>query len=297
VPPEVESSSRSAGDPQGPITRPGLAVTYEGEGVSSLERVLPLIDYVEVTPDGVAEDQGGGAVLNGAAMANIKAVSSKAKVLVHGVGLSIGSHEGYSEQYITLLDQFVKQVDVHWHSEHLGYTMVDKENLGTMLAVPKTQEVLDMICKRVSEIQDRNDLPFLLENVVHILPDYPGDYSEAEFLNALVEKTGCGLLLDVYNLECDAHNHGFDIDRFLDELDLEYVREIHVACGVEHRGLLLDIHSRRLRDSTVRLMRKVVDSAQGAVEVVTYELVSEAVPVLGHDLIAEELKRLREALL
>jgi uncharacterized protein (UPF0276 family) len=272
-------------------------VTYEGEGVSSLERVLPLIDYVEVTPDGVAEDQGGGAVLNGAAMANIKAVSSKAKVLVHGVGLSIGSHEGYSEQYITLLDQFVKQVDVHWHSEHLGYTMVDKENLGTMLAVPKTQEVLDMICKRVSEIQDRYDLPFLLENVVHILPDYPGDYSEAEFLNALVEKTGCGLLLDVYNLECDAHNHGFDIDRFLDELDLEYVREIHVACGVEHRGLLLDIHSRRLRDSTVRLMRKVVDSAQGAVEVVTYELVSEAVPVLGHDLIAEELKRLREALL
>ena len=291
------SSSRAAVDPQEKIVRPGLAVTYEGEGASFLERVLPLVNCVEVTPDGVAEDRRGDAVLNGSAMANIAAVSSKAKVLVHGVGLSIGSHEGYSEQYINLLDQFVKQVDVHWHSEHLGYTMVDNENLGTMLALPKTQEVFDMICKRVSEIQDRYDLPFLLENVVHILPDYQGDYSEAEFLNALVEKTGCGLLLDVYNLECDAQNHGFDIDRFLGELDHHHVREIHVACGVEHKGFLLDIHSRRLRDSTIGLARKVVDSAQGAVEVVTYELVSEAVPILGYDLIADEVKRLREALL
>jgi uncharacterized protein (UPF0276 family) len=296
VPPEVESSSRSAEDPQGPIARPGLAVTYEGEGISFIKGVLPLVDYVEVTPDGVAEDRGGGAVLNGTAMANIETVSSKAKVLVHGVGLSIGSHEGYSEQYIQLLDQFVKQVGVHWHSEHLGYTMVDNENLGTMLAIPKTQEALDMVCRRVSEIQERYGLPFLLENVVHILPDYPGDYSEAEFLNVLVEKTGCGLLLDVYNLECDAHNYGFDIDRFLAELEHKNVREIHVACGVEHKGFLLDIHSRRLRDSTIGLARKVVDTAQGAVEVVTYELVSEAIPVLGYELIADELKRLREAL-
>jgi uncharacterized protein len=273
-----------------------LAVTYEGQGGSFLERVLPLADYVEVTPDGVAEDRGDCAVLNGIAMANIRTVSSQAKVLVHGVGLSIGSHEGYSEQYITLLDQFVGQIDVHWHSEHLGYTMVDKESLGTMLALPKTKEVLDVICKRVSEIQARYDLPFLLENVVHVLPDYPGDYSEAEFLNVLVEKTGCGLLLDVYNLECDAHNHAFNIELFLDELDQKNVREIHVACGVEHKGFLLDVHSRRLRDSTIGLARRVVDSAQGAVAVVTYELVSEAVPVLGHEVIADELKRLREAL-
>jgi len=288
---------RTAEDPQEPVTRPGLAVTYEGEGVPFFEKVLPLVDSVEVTPDSVAESRGGGAVLNGTAMANIETVSSKVKVLVHGVGLSIGSHEGYSEQYINLLDQFVSQVSVHWHSEHLGYTMVDNENLGTMLALPKTQEVFDMLCKRVSEIQDRYDLPFLLENVVHILPDYQGDYSEAEFLNALVEKTGCGLLLDVYNLECDAHNHGFDIDRFLSELDYNNVREIHVACGVEHKGFLLDIHSRRLRDSTIGLARRVVDSAEGAVEVVTYELVSEAIPVLGYELIADELERLREALL
>jgi uncharacterized protein len=165
-----------------------------------------------------------------------------------------------------------------------------------MLTIPKTQQVFNMVCERVSEIQNRYNLPFLLENIVHILPDYPGEYSEAEFLNALSEKTECGLVLDVYNLECDAHNHGFDIDSFLAELNLKNVREIHVACGVEHKGFLLDIHSRRLRDSTIELAREVIDSAQGAVEVVTYELVREAVPILGYHVIAEELELLRETL-
>jgi uncharacterized protein len=276
---------------------PGLATTYEGESDAAFfEQVLPLLDYIEVTPDSVAEDRGGGVALNRPAMVNIDAVSREAKVLVHGVGLTIGSHEGYSQRYIGLLDQFVKQVGVYWHSEHLGYTMVDGENLGTMLAMPKTHEVFNMICERVGEVQERYDLPFLLENVVHILPDYPGDYSEAEFLDAVCEETGCGLVLDVYNLECDAHNHGFDIDSFLAELDLKNVREIHVACGVEHKDFLLDIHSRRLRDSTIELAREVIDSAQGAVEIVTYELVREAVPFLGYSAIADELKRLREAL-
>ena len=82
--------------------------------------------------------------------------------------------------------------------------MVDGENLGTMLALPKTRQALDMICERVEMIQARYRLPFLLENIVHILPDYPGDYSEAGFLNAISEQTDCSLLLDVYNLECDA---------------------------------------------------------------------------------------------
>jgi hypothetical protein len=66
-----------------------------------------------------------------------------------------------------------------------------------------------------------------------------------------------------------------------------------VACGIEHRGFLLDVHSRPTRDSTVELARRVIALASGAVEVVTYELLSEAIPVLGYDAIADELARLR----
>lgn len=214
---------------------------------------------------------------------------------MHGVGLSIGSHEGWSPTYLHLLEDFLEQVDVAWHSEHLGYTKVDNQHLGIMLAMPKTEEVLDMVCERVNKIQERYKLPFLLENIVHVIPDFPGDFSEAQFLNALVDRTGCGLILDAYNLECDAHNHGFDIPSFLNELELTKVRELHVACGVEHNGFLLDVHSQLTRSSTIQLAQHVVRRSEGSAKVVVYEFMPEAVPGLGRDAIAEELRRLRLA--
>jgi uncharacterized protein (UPF0276 family) len=195
-----------------------------------------------------------------------------------------------------LLDTLFEQLDVVWHSEHLAYTTVNGENLGTMLALPKTDQVLDMICERVSALQTRYGLPFLLENVVHLLPDFPGNYSEAGFLNALTERTGCGLLLDAYNLECDAQNNEFDIDAFLDELNMKAVREIHVACGTELEGFLVDVHTRTTRDSTIALAQHILQKAE-KVEVVTFELLHQAIPILGYQAITNELMRLRQHLL
>jgi uncharacterized protein (UPF0276 family) len=170
---------------------------------------------------------------------------------------------------------------------------VDGEHLGIMLAMPKTEEALDLVCERVRTMQERYRLPFLLENIVHVIPDFPGDYSDAGFLNALTERTGCGLILDVYNLECDAHNHGLNIPEFLDELDPTNVRELHVACGVEHNGFLLDVHSQLTRESTVDLAQYATKQLTTNAEVVVYEFMPEAVPGLGHAAIAEELRRLR----
>jgi uncharacterized protein len=162
-----------------------------------------------------------------------------------------------------------------------------------MLAMPKTEDALDMVCRRVDTIQARYQLPFLLENIVHVIPDAPGDYSEAGFLNALAERTGCGLILDAYNLECDAHNHGFDIPAFLNELDASHVRELHVACGVEDNGFLLDVHSREARPSTLNLAQEVVRKAGGRARGVTYEFMPEAIAGLGHDAIVGQLCELR----
>jgi uncharacterized protein (UPF0276 family) len=276
--------------------RPGLGMTYECHNPALLERVLPLVDYLEVTPDALAQSSEGEVFLQSAAIAELQNASKAVKLIVHGVGLSIASHEGWSEQYVRLLDDFMEQLDVVWHSEHLGYTRVDGEHLGTMLAPPKTVEALDLICERVCRLQARYGKPFLIENIVHLLPDPPGDYTDAEFLNLLAAQTGCSFILDVYNLECDAQNYCFDIPGFLADLNLGCVHELHVACGVEYRGFLLDVHSRPTRESTVALAQRVIKMAEGGVEVITYELLSEAVPVLGDDAIVSELKRLRAVL-
>ncbi len=162
-----------------------------------------------------------------------------------------------------------------------------------MLVLPRLSEIVDMISERVDDIQRRYAVPFLLENVVNLFPEYPrADLTPAGFLNAIARRTGCGLILDVYNLECDAHNHHLDIDAFLDELDFGAVREIHLANGVVHRGLLLDVHSRRTRPETLTLTDEVLTRATAA-EVIVYELLPQAIESMGDDGIESELTLLR----
>jgi uncharacterized protein len=278
-----------------PDSPPGLAVSYEGRNPSLLERVLPFVEYIEISPDTLVEPARGLPVFAEPAIAELKDVSSDVRLIVHGVDLSIGTRSGYSEAYLQLLEQFMEKVDIEWHSEHLGYVAVDGQDLGTMLPLPRTEEALDMICERVYQIQKRFGLPFLLENVVHLLPDCDADYTEAGFLNAITAATSCELLLDIYNLECDSHNRGFDIASFLSELNLERVRELHLAGGIVHKGFKLDVHSRITADSTIALAREVLGIAR-QVRTVTYELLPEAIPVLGADAVRGELERLSQAL-
>jgi uncharacterized protein (UPF0276 family) len=273
----------------------GLATTYEGSDPRLLERICPLVDYLEISPDSISEMSGDGPRLSAAILRELETVAREKSFLIHGVGLSIASASGHSQDYIRLLDELFSRLPIAWHSEHLAYTMVEGEQLGTMLPPPRTQEALDMLCERVGFLRSRYKVPFLLEKVVRFLPEYPGDYSEAEFLNELCRQTGCGLLLDVYNLECDRKNFGFNIEQFLSELDLSNVVEMHLAGGVEYGGFQVDVHSHVTEQSTLEIARDVLTRAP-QVRAVTFEYLKEAVPRLGHDAICRELKRLRRTL-
>jgi uncharacterized protein len=90
--------------------------------------------------------------------------------------------------------------------------------------------------------------------------------------------------LDVYNLECDYYNFGADPLRFIDALDLDAVREIHVAGGPVYQGYKVDIHSRIIAGSTLALLGHVLDLAS-RVEVVVFEVLKEAIPSMGIDVL------------
>jgi uncharacterized protein (UPF0276 family) len=276
-------------------TRPALAVTYEGDDSALLQRLVPLVDTIEISPDAIARSDGRHASLRPELLDEYAALAPRIKFIAHGVGLSIGSFDHWDEGYLRLLDELFARVNLEWHSEHLACTMVAGENTGTMFPMPRTEEALDLVCERVQCIQERYPVPFLLEHVIHLLPGAPAEFTPAGFLNAITSRTGCGLVLDAYNLECDAFNQGLDIGAFLDELDLGAVRELHLAGGVEHRGFRLDIHSAVTRDTTLSLALDVVRRAP-SLRAVTFEFLKEAVPLLGHDRICAELVRIRQAI-
>ena len=275
--------------------RPALATTYEGDDPDLLERIVPIVDFIEISPDTIAASNAGRVRLRKSVLDEYAAVCGQADLIAHGIGLSIGSFDRWNESYLELLDELFDRCDIAWHSEHLGCTTVAGENVGTMFALPRTDEALDLVCGRVQRIQQRYRVPFLLEHIINLLPEEPAEYTPAGFLNAIVSRTGCGLILDAYNLECDAHNQGLDIPAFLDELDLAAVRELHLAGGVEHDGFYLDVHSGLVRDSTLDLGLDIVRRAP-RLSAVTYEFLKEAVPLIGHDAICAELARIRTAI-
>lgn len=267
-----------------------LAATYEGDDPVLLERIVDLIDTIEIAPDAIAQSRGGRR-LRSEILAEYASVADRVNFIAHGVGLSIGSYASWDTTYLELLDELFSRIELAWHSEHLTCTMVGGENVGSMLSLPHTEEALELVCALVDALQRRYPVPFLLEHVIRLLPQAPGTYSQAGFLNALTSRTGCGLILDAYNLRCDAINHGLDVEAFLAELDLAPVRELHVAGGVQHKGFQLDIHSRPVADDTFALALDIIGRAPN-LRIVTYEFLKEAVDSLGHDAICAELSRL-----
>jgi uncharacterized protein (UPF0276 family) len=276
-------------------TPPALATTYEGDDPRLLERIVPLVDIIEIAPDAISGFDGKRAYLRESVLKEYAAVHGQVDLIAHGVGLSIGSFDHWNEIYLHLIDELFARFDLAWHSDHLAWTMIAGENVGTMFPLPRTEEALDLVCGRVRRMQDRYRVPFLLEHIVQLLPDAPAEYTPAGFLNGITSRTGCGLILDAYNLECDAHNQGLDIPAFLGELDFAAVRELHLAGGLELDGFHLDIHSGTVRDSTLTLGLDIIRRAP-RLSVVTYEFLKEAVPLLSHDTICTELARIRRAI-
>jgi len=283
---------------EGLVTRsasPALATTYEGDDIALLNRITPLVDFIEITPDALATSDGHRAHMRPEMLAEYAAVRPDVSLIAHGVGLSIGSFDHWDEGYLRLLDELFTCLHLEWHSEHLACSVVAGENVGTMLPLPRTEEALDLVCERVRLLQERYRVPFLLEHVIHLLPDAPAEFSPAGFLNAITSRTGCGLILDAYNLECDVYNQGLDVHAFLDELDFGPVREVHLAGGVQRNGFCLDIHSGTTSQETLALGLDIVSRSPG-LRVVTYEFLKEAIPLIGHDNICAELKRIRQAI-
>ncbi len=272
-----------------------LAVTYEGGDTALYDRIARFVDYLEISPDSISRATDAGSEIDRETLAELVEIGGDKQFLIHGVGLSIASADGWSEDYLRLLDTLFEHLPVAWHSEHLAYTMVGGQQLGTMLPPPRSQEALDLICERVQQMRRRYPVPFALEHVVRVLPDYPGTYSDADFLNALTREAGCEFIVDAYNLVCDRQNFAFDAEGFLAELDLTRAREMHVAGGGVHRGFRMDSHSRRADGETRTLAASILARAPN-LRAVTFEFLKEAVPSLGADAICAELAALKEML-
>jgi len=174
----------------------------------------------------------------------LELIRSDYPVALHGVSLSIASAEGLRPNYLENLRTLVNRIDPFIVSDHLCWTGLQQQNLHDLLPIPFTEEALNLIVEHVDHVQTYLQRPILLENVSTYLRLPRGDYTEWDFLQAVADRSGCQILLDLNNLYVNAKNHHFDPALFLDGIPTHIIGQVHLAGYTDMGTHLFDTHSK-----------------------------------------------------
>jgi uncharacterized protein (UPF0276 family) len=159
----------------------------------------------------------------------LDAIRRDLPISLHGVGLSLGSAEGLDPAHLERIRQVAERVDPGLLSEHLAWSVVEDTYLADLLPLPMTEEALDIVCRHVDQTQTYLKRRILVENPSTYVTFRHSIIPEWEFITAVAERTGCGILCDVNNIYVSAQNHGWDASAYLAALPPDAIGEIHLA--------------------------------------------------------------------
>jgi uncharacterized protein (UPF0276 family) len=176
------------------------------------------------------------------------------------VKLSLGGAEPVDDARAAHLAECAAALNAPLVSEHIAFVRAGGMEAGHLLPVPRTRESVDAIVANVRRTQAAlGGVPLALEPIAALF-DWPDpELTEAEFLTEILDRTGCGLLLDIANVYANARNRGLveEPAALLDELPLERIAYVHVAGGMEHDGFYHDTHTDAIPPEVLDLVKEL----------------------------------------
>jgi uncharacterized protein (UPF0276 family) len=181
---------------------------------------------------------------------------------LHGVCMSIGGEQPLDQAHLARFRSLVERYEPAFVSEHLAWSTHENTYFNDLLPLPYNAATLGRVCDHIDEVQDAIRRPLLLENPSTYLTFREQTMSETDFIRAIAQRTGCGLLLDINNVFVSAANHGFSAREYLAEFPLSRVGEIHLAghagqADDEGHVLLIDSHDGPVADAVWKLFEIV----------------------------------------
>jgi uncharacterized protein (UPF0276 family) len=223
--------------------------------VPSIIKYAPdLVEYIDVIPDRLWYDFEHGEAVGGrfhrvvGAIEELKKCSNGRVLGGHGIGLSLPSAIPLDMAMVAEVASLAKELDFEWYSEHLSMFLVSHGSVpnsqaGLGLPVTYDEECFDIISRKLEVLKRALACDLLLENGAVFTPVPDTDFSEPEFLNRLYSELHCGTLLDLHNLYVGLLNGVLSPREYLEQLNPDCVREVHLAGGDELAGFYTDSHS------------------------------------------------------
>ncbi|RIL05400.1 MAG: hypothetical protein DCC75_11710, partial [Proteobacteria bacterium] len=229
----------------------GIGIGLRSVHLQEIAAEKPEIAWLEVLADNFIEH-------GDYALEHLKEIASHYPVSLHSVSMSIGSSDPFDYQYLGRIKELERLLKPFCLSDHLCWSSVHGVHFHNLLPLPFTDETVDYIVGRVSTLQDFFGRRMAIENISSYLSFDQSTMSEAEFINRILERADCDMLLDVSNVAVTSFNNDMDALSYLRSLPRERVAYMHLG-GFEDRGeYLLDTHSCLVADSSLDLYREAL---------------------------------------
>eukprot|EP01093_Parvamoeba_rugata_P000999 TRINITY_DN1119_c0_g2_i1.p1 TRINITY_DN1119_c0_g2~~TRINITY_DN1119_c0_g2_i1.p1 ORF type:complete len:284 (-),score=60.58 TRINITY_DN1119_c0_g2_i1:230-1081(-) len=199
----------------------GAGLGFRREMLSELLPTLPNeVDFWEVAPENWIP-------LGGKFEQQFTQAAQQAPFTTHGLSLSIGSSDKLDIEFVNTVKRFLDANNISLYSEHLSYCS-GNGHMYDLMPIPFTEEAVKHVVKRIQRVQDIIERPLVLENVSYYIA--PGqEMSELAFTNAVLQESGCLLLLDVNNVYVNSINHRYNAIDFINGLPSSKIVYGHIA--------------------------------------------------------------------
>lgn len=226
----------------------GLGLGLRSQHFNQILEETPAVDWFEVISENFMDSYGRPRQV-------LKQIAERYPIVMHGVSLSIGSTDALNFDYLKSLKTLAGEVKPAWISDHLCWTGVLSVNSHDLLPLPLNEESLKHVCDRIRQVQDYLERPIVIENPSTYASFKHSTITEWEFLKAMTEETGCGLLLDVNNVYVSSFNNDFDPVEYIKALPHNRIVQMHLAGHQNCGNYIIDTHDREVDHSVWKLFQ------------------------------------------
>ena len=229
----------------------GVGIGLRHDFVEDLLATSRTVDWLEIAPENYLD-------LGGWRASELSRCLERWPIITHGIALSVGGPDPLNADYLTQLRALTARTAAPFFTDHACFARAGGHYFHDLLPVPFTEEAARWLGRRAREAAERVERPILLENITYYA-EMPGSrLNEGEFLRAVLEDGGAGLLLDLNNVYVNAVNHGRSPREVLWELPVERTAQIHLAGHIREGEILLDNHGAAVCDEVWQLYRDVI---------------------------------------
>jgi uncharacterized protein (UPF0276 family) len=204
------------------------------------------VDFMEVAPENWIN-------VGGRYGKQFREYTERFPFVCHGLSLSIGSPAPLDMALLKNIKAFIREHDIRYYTEHLSYCS-DAGHLYDLMPIPFTEQAVDYVVGRIRQVQDFLGQRIAMENVSYYAAPQQ-EMSEIDFVNEVLNRADCDLLLDVNNIYVNSINHRYDPFEFLDALPGDRVGYVHIAGHYdEAEDLRVDTHGADVIDPVWQLL-------------------------------------------